>query len=596
MELKAELLEPIPGDNPAGANLRYEPIYDQIKQARTEELDAPQGDWERERKTADWVLVEKLAGDVLAAKSKDLQVAAWFAEALLKRHGFAGLRAGLELLRGLVEKFWDHVYPELEDGDAELRAAPLEWVGAYLDPHVRTTALNTRGHGLIDYRGSRTVPSEEDARSDREKAKARESAVEAGRITPEDWDAGFAETNKAWYKALVADLNRAISELAALEGACAPFGDVAPGFRKLQEALEEVLAFAKQLLAKKLETDPDPPELEEAEPEVTASVGGGEGAAAGGSGEAGGISAMPKSRDDAMARVAAAARFMRKATPEDPASYLMLRGMRWGELRAGGRTVDPKLLVAPPTDARSKLKAFLLDGRWPELLDAAEEVMASPFGRGWLDLQRYVLAACDGMGYSAVGASIKGALRALIEDLPSLPELTLMDDSPTANAETRKWLRDEIVNTNGGEVERAHEFMADGDGDRGRDVYAQAMSRVRSGKPQQGVALLMREAAQEKSPRARFLRRSQAARIMVDAGLEAVARPILEEMLQQIEKHDLEDWESGETVAQPMVLLYRIMERMGENSSAKQELYLRVCRLDPMQAIHFAGGDEQPGA
>ena len=93
MPLRDDLLNPIPGDNPSGANLRYAPVYDKIKEARREDDDAPQGEWERERKVADWKQVIKLAGEALATKSKDLQLAAWLTEAMLRTEGFAGLLA-----------------------------------------------------------------------------------------------------------------------------------------------------------------------------------------------------------------------------------------------------------------------------------------------------------------------------------------------------------------------------------------------------------------------------------------------------------------------------------------------------------------------
>ena len=51
-------------------------------------------------------------------KTKDLQLAGWLTEALLKQKGFGGLKDGLALCHGLVDKFWDTLYPELEDGDS----------------------------------------------------------------------------------------------------------------------------------------------------------------------------------------------------------------------------------------------------------------------------------------------------------------------------------------------------------------------------------------------------------------------------------------------------------------------------------------------
>jgi type VI secretion system protein ImpA len=74
---------------------------------------------------------------------------------------------------------------------------------------------------------------------------------------------------------------------------------------------------------------------------------------------------------------------------------------------------------------------------------------------------------------------------------------------------------------------------------------------------------------------------------MMDAELASVAKPILEELVAQIETHKLEDWEAGELVARPLALLYRCLDKLGQDASLKESLYLRICRLDPLQAIGF---------
>jgi type VI secretion system protein ImpA len=236
---------------------------------------------------------------------------------------------------------------------------------------------------------------------------------------------------------------------------------------------------------------------------------------------------------------------------------------------------------------RSRLKALMLDGKYAELLEAGEEVMAQPYGRGWLDLQRYILDACDGLGpqYEAVASAIKGALRTLLRDLPELLDLTLMDDTPTANAQTRAWLAQRGLI--GGEAEVEAPAAEAPSMSRGEAVL-RAEALLRSGDSQRAIQLLLRAADQEKSARARFLGKSQAARVMVESGFDAVALPILREMAQQIEKHGLEDWEAGDTVAQPLGLLYRCLAKLGTAEQEKQPLYLRICRLDPLQAMQLA--------
>src|SRR5438105_3724802 len=97
LDLEA-LLKPISGENPAGAPVRYTGVYDAIQEARREDDTLPMGEWQREAKTADWRAVINLCSETIGKTSKDLQIGAWLVEALVRRHGFAGLREGLILL------------------------------------------------------------------------------------------------------------------------------------------------------------------------------------------------------------------------------------------------------------------------------------------------------------------------------------------------------------------------------------------------------------------------------------------------------------------------------------------------------------------
>ena len=607
----AELLEPIAGPNPAGVSLRGEFLYRQLELARVEEDDVPQGDWKRERKTADYVQVVKLATDVLARQSKDLQVAAWLTEAWTRREGFAGFAAGVELLRELIERYWEHLYPEMEDGDVELRAAPLEWIERNLPAPLRLVPLTRAGHGLLAYRESRVVGYEEEVKGDDAKHAEWKAAVAAGRVSADAFDRGLGDTPAAWVRERCAELDGAAAALGALEAACDErFGAEAPGFIKLRECIQEVRHLAGQLLAKRRETDPEPEpsaaSVDAADPADaspaaiqvpgvfgdsatggSASPGAPEGSAASiaspsatASPPAVAAAGPPASRDEAALRLAALARWLRAERPADPAPYLMLRGFRWGELRAGGADPDPRLLEAPPTADRVRLRTLALDERWAQLLEAAEEVMATPYGRGWLDLQRYVAAACAALGpeYDAVRAAVAGALRSLLADIPTLPARALMDDTPAANAETRAWLGEAGIAPGEGTAD------APPPPPRAGAAEERARARVAAGEPERAVEILLAAAAQERSPRARFLLRAQASAVMVDAGLREVAVPILREMGEQVQKHALEEWEAGEVVAHPLALLYRCLP---EGSSDREALYLRVCRLDPLRAIQL---------
>jgi len=121
----------------------------------------------------------------------------------------------------------------------------------------------------------------------------------------------------------------------------------------------------------------------------------------------------------------------------------------------------------------------------------------------------------------------------------------------------------------------------------GRSAVDRAKAEVRAGRPEKAIELLMRALDREKSRRGRFLRQSELANVMVDAGFLQVAQPILQEMMTDIENHKLEEWEAGDLVARPMALLHQCLEKLDGDSGMRQELYLRICRLDPLQAIGF---------
>jgi type VI secretion system protein ImpA len=595
MPLRGDLLTPISGPNLAGSDLRYDPLFDKIKDARQEDDSGPQGDWQRPRKAADFGLVAKLAGDALATRSKDLWLAAWLTEAQLRREGLGGLRSGIELLLSLLSQFWDVLYPGLEDGDPELRAAPLSWVGLTLGPAVRSVPLSRAGHDFFKYKESRAVGYEAEASSDTKRLQTRQQAIEEGKLAPEEFDKGFEATPKAWYKALAGDLDGCVEGVAELDRLGRDkFGDAAPSYARLEEALTEVRHVVRQLLAKKLEIDPDPPEpVAPAAGGSHARTGGDGGPTPGAAGTATMAAGDPVDREDATARAVAAAEFLRRTEPHSPASYLLLRGLRWGEVRADGNTPDPRLLEAPSTQVRTHLKGLLLDAKWAQLLESAERTMATPAGRGWLDLQRFTVSACAGLGgqFDTVARAVQGALRALLTDVPGLLTMTLMDDMPTANQETRQWLQDQGL-TGGGQPAGAPAGEAPGPNGATRTpdpVLERAMVEARAGRSQRGIELLMGELAKEKSVRARFLRRTQIARLMVESGLEPIAVPILQELLALIETHRLSDWEAGELVAEPMALLYRCIEKLPEGAAAGEHspasLYPRICSLDPLQAL-----------
>jgi len=67
-------------------------------------------------------------------------------------------------------------------------------------------------------------------------------------------------------------------------------------------------------------------------------------------------------------------------------------------------------------------------------------------------------------------------------------------------------------------------------------------------------------------------------------GHTPIAYPILQELAAEIERRKLEDWETPETLAQPLALLYKCMDK-NASPEDRQKLYSWICRLDPLAAL-----------
>jgi type VI secretion system protein ImpA len=305
--------------------------------------------------------------------------------------------------------------------------------------------------------------------------------------------------------------------------------------------------------------------------------------------------AEPADIRQAVAGIAAGAAFLRKREPLSPAPYLILRGLRWGELRTASRLGDSTLLEAPPTELRQKVKRLALGKKWSELLDACEDAMALPCSRAWLDLQRLSVAACSSLGaeYQPIATAIQSELRALLNDLPELLDATLLDDTPAANPETKAWLKN-LQDTPDSTLVRGSEGDAPSNtGNNGAatwlsqsaDAYVLAKEALATGHEDKAFAIMRAEIARQRSGRGRFRRTMQLIDLVVAAGKDAIAQPLLDDVAAMIETHKLDAWEDPELVASDLLKLMRNSKKIQGSSGEKQKMFERICRLDPVQAL-----------
>ncbi|WP_423600270.1 type VI secretion system protein TssA [Roseateles sp. MS654] len=170
------LLAPLQDDAPCGADLEYDPAFLALEAAGAGKPEQQYGDTVIPAEEPDWPAVHEQAL-ALAQRTRDLRVAVWLVRAGARLQGFDAALQGLGLIRGLLERQWAHVHPQLDASDnndptmrlnalqplvsgtaaiADLRAASL--TGQRGGPRVRDVELAL---GNADPMADESVPSPE---------------------------------------------------------------------------------------------------------------------------------------------------------------------------------------------------------------------------------------------------------------------------------------------------------------------------------------------------------------------------------------------------------------------------------------------------
>jgi type VI secretion system protein ImpA len=324
------LLAPINKKHPTGCDIRQESnanqLYRKIKDvrlsARTIERQQVQG-IEISAK-ADWATVYTLTQEVLCHYSKDLEIAAWLIEALLREQGFAGLCKGFSLTRQLIELYWDNLYPLPDEDGIQTRIAPLsglngeETEGTLIAP-IALVSL-TEGHtigpfSLWQYHQALEIMKI----ADEEK---RQQRIASGAITFADLQTAASETSPLFMQTLNSQLHTCLQEFkllnTVLEEKCAHDAPSSSRILKqLNDCLECLQAIGKETFTHSLDhvvLDTDissPSTLAICTPAPIV---------------------LTKTREQILQSLLEAAEFFRRTEPHSPIPYILERAVNWAKL------------------------------------------------------------------------------------------------------------------------------------------------------------------------------------------------------------------------------------------------------------------------
>jgi type VI secretion system protein ImpA len=375
-----QLLQPIAGEAPAGRDLRYDAVYDQIAEARSEEDSSlPVGSWSRQAKKADYSAVIALCEEALTKRSKDLWIAAWLGEAQIHLQGLSALSLTLDLLLQVQTTFWDSLYPEIEDGDTAMRSAPIQWA---MDRYAALVYDLPSAGEELSYRAYKAARATQAA------------AISDSQQESDALEATLSSTSKAFYVSRESDLASALKSIEKISQLCdEKYGDDGPSSTRFRTAVEEVHGLVASLLRARREIDPDSVVLAAAKSEPLHEVQ--QAALAEAAAEPSPVAAppfiqqieeaaprpdpmppssaatvkpSPRSRQEALNLISECAAYFGREDSSNPVAYLQLTAIQWG-LQLGGEFRAP--MQAPPSELRRALRQSWLQQDWEGLLCAS---------------------------------------------------------------------------------------------------------------------------------------------------------------------------------------------------------------------------------
>ncbi len=333
------ILAPIPGDKPAGADPRDDvsptSAYFRLRDARAEARDMErQAEAPREDDStagdsappAPWRLVRSLSETALREIAKDLEVATWLTEALVRAAGLRGLATGAAVITGLVERYWDDLYPTPDEDGMETRVGPLAGLsgqsagvdGTLMQPLRKIVFFvrpDTSPFAYWQYTQSWDLSGISDSVK-------RQQRIDAGVLVFEDLEKEARRAGAAHWSALQAELAGAIEAWAAMTAVLETHaGPACPSTSNVRDLLVKMEAAASRFA-------PDvPPAAPSSDPHA--------GVAAPASAPVAGLAPQPGApmgREDALRQLAAIAAWFRQHEPNSPLAYTLDEAVRRGRM------------------------------------------------------------------------------------------------------------------------------------------------------------------------------------------------------------------------------------------------------------------------
>jgi len=334
-------LEPISEDAPTGSDIRedrsanslFYQIKDARERARTAERNAMLENDGGAGAVEEWRNVLDIAPKILKEASKDIEVVAWYIEALVRIHGYAGLRDGLTLAHVLADKYWDDIFPIPDEDDyedvRETRCAPYAGLNGEgregtLIPPLRNIEI-TEDREMEPFAYWQYLQAMEIQKVADEEA--REERIASAGVSVDIFQRAIDASSIEFCQGIIADLESCLEAFQQLTATLDDKGgEFSPPSSNIKNILTEILGVVKHLSQDKLAlASPSEAEGGDSEAEGTGAV------AAPGTGASVTAGAV-QNREEAFKQLLRISDFFMKTEPHSPVPYAIEKAVRWGRM------------------------------------------------------------------------------------------------------------------------------------------------------------------------------------------------------------------------------------------------------------------------
>lgn len=522
---------PIPGDSPVGIDIRETDQF-ALLQAEYAKLTNPAA-----TEPPNAAIIIQNAALLLGAHGKDLMVAAYLTNGLMRQSGLPGLSQGLRILGDMIEIYWDTMYPSLSR--LRGRRNSIQWLTDQTSKYLESTTHEPQPVALYN------------------ELKAQVKRVD------ELLSARDAESPPLFH------LNRFLDAI--------PIVQEAPTSAPDGANINDVQAVAEQSNATTVDATTSQNPAIQNNGTITTPVE---------------MQALASSSDALRAlnlcnqRMVEIANVLRSEDSSNPLPYRLTRQAAWNMVNELPTHNNQQTLVPPPA---SQIKDMIGNAQssqsWENLIQICENnASISIF---WLDLHYLSEQSLAKLGasYDKARAEIMDHVARLLRLLPGLHLLSFNDGTPFADANTRNWIS---------KFPSAHESSAlskHGNSNAKKSELQNALDTAANyvrdgfiGKALESVDQVINSTA---SAKLRLEARIRLCELMLAQQPAVDVKPFASQMITILRQHDLVNWEP-EIAISVLKVAYRAFSRDSSQQALASELINQLASLSAADAYEVS--------